>query len=82
MKEYKETEQKWFGGVLGGHVGIEGDSNRIVNFLPNGKFHWFAKKKNRHSTYAVHSVDNFYKILDGNSDSVKKVIFYIPITTL
>ena len=80
LKKYKDTEQKWFGGVLGGHVGIEGDSDRIVNFLPNGKFHWFAKKDNRHSTYAVHSVDNFYAILGSNGDSVKKAIVYIPVT--
>ena len=65
---------------MGGHVGIEGDSDRIVNFLPNGKFHWFAKKDNRHSTYAVHSVDNFYAILGSNGDSVKKGIVYIPVT--
>ena len=80
LKEYKNTEQKSFGGMLGGHVGIEGDSDRIVNFLPSGKFHYIAKKDNRHSTYAVHSVDNFYAILGGNKDSVKKAIVYIPIT--
>ena len=80
LKKYKDTEQKWFGGVLGGHVGIEGDSDKIVNFLPNGKFHWFAKKDNRHSTYAVHSINNFYAILGGNPDSVKKAIVYIPVT--
>jgi hypothetical protein len=80
LKKYKDTEQKWFGGILGGHVGIEGDSGKIVNFLPNGKFHWFAKKDKRHSTYAVHSVENFYAILGGNPDNVKKAIVYIPIT--
>ena len=80
LKKYKDTEQKWFGGVLGGHVGIEGDSDRIVNFLPSGEFHWFAKKDDRHSTYAIHSVDNFYTILDATADSVKKAIVYIPVT--
>ena len=80
LKKYKDTEQKWFGGILGGHVGIEGDSDRIVNFLPSGKFHWFAKMGNRHSTYAVHSAGNFYAILGGNPDSVKKAIVYIPVT--
>ncbi len=81
LKKYKDTEQKWFGGVLGGHVGIEGDSDQIVNFLPRGKFHWFAKKNNKHSTYAVHSADDFYAILGGNPDSVKKAIVYIPVTS-
>lgn len=44
LKKYKATEQKWFGGILGGHVGIEGDDDKIVNFLPKGKFHWLIKK--------------------------------------
>jgi hypothetical protein len=81
LKQYKDSEQKWFGGILGGHVGIEGDSNRIVNFLPSGEFHLYAKKENLHSTYAVHSVENFYAILGGDPDSVKKAIVYIPVTT-
>ena len=80
LKEYKDIEQKWFGGVLGGHVGIERDSDKIVNFKSSGKFHWFANKNKRHSTYAVHCVDNFYAILGGNPDSVKKTIVYIPVT--
>jgi hypothetical protein len=33
-KEYKDVEQKWFGGMYGGHAGIEIDSNQILNFLP------------------------------------------------
>ncbi len=47
LKEYQDTEKKWFGGILGGHVGIEGDSNRIINFLPSGSFHVFKKESNR-----------------------------------
>lgn len=38
------------------------------------------KKDNRHSSYAVHSPDQFYAILGGNSDSVKKAIVYIPVS--
>ena len=80
LKEYKGSESKWFGGVLGGHVGIEGDSGKIVNFVPYGKFHWVDKKENVHSKYTVHSYKGFYSILGGNSDSVKKAIVYIPVT--
>lgn len=80
LKKYKDTEQKWFGGIMGGHVGIEGDSNKILNFLPNGKFHWIAQKNDKHSTFAEHNSDNFYAILGSNGDSVKKAIVYIPIT--
>ena len=51
-----------------------------VNFLPNGKFHWFAKKDDRHSLYAVHSVNSFYEILGGEAENVKSAIVYIPVT--
>ncbi|WP_153797127.1 hypothetical protein [Foetidibacter luteolus] len=80
-KAFKESEEKWFGGMLGGHVGIEGDSGKILSFLPFGKFHWFEHKHNRHSMYALHSQRDFYSILGGNGDSVKKAVVYIPVTT-
>jgi len=80
LKKYKHSEPKWFGGILGGHVGIEGDSGSIVNFLPKGKFHWFAKKNNPHSTYAEHSEKSFYGILGGHPDSVKRTVVYVPVS--
>ena len=80
LKKYNSTESKWFGGVLGGHVGIEGDSGKIVNFVPYGKFHWVDKKENVNSKYTVHSYQGFYSILGGNPDSVKKAVVYIPVT--
>lgn len=80
LKEYQDTEKKWFGGILGGHVGIEADSNRIINFLPSGSFHIFKKGSDRHSTYAAHNENSFYAILGGDPDSVKKAIVYIPVT--
>jgi hypothetical protein len=82
LKKFKDTEQKWFGGVLGGHVGIEADSNKILNFSPNGKFHLFAKTNNRHSTYLISSDSVFYSIFDEQPDSMKKAIVYVPITKL
>ena len=80
LKTYKATEKKWFGGVLGGHVGIEGDSSKIINFSHIGRFHLFAKKKNRHSKFSEHPQNKFYSIFGGNPDSVKKTIVYIPVT--
>lgn len=82
LKAYKDSEPKWFGGVLGGHVGIEGDSNNILNFLPSGEFHWFAKQDERNSRFAMHSPDNFYAMFGSDPDSVKKTIIYIPITAI
>ena len=80
LKKYKDTERKWFGGMLGGHVGIEGDSDKIVNFLKKGKLHWFAKKNNKHSRYAVHTEKQFYSLFRYNPDSVKQAIVYVPVT--
>jgi hypothetical protein len=82
LKKYKDTEPKWFGGIHGGHVGIEGGNDKILNFLRHDKFHWFSNNNNRHSLYAEHSSGDFYTILGGNSDSVKKTIVYIPVTPL
>lgn len=79
-RAFKASEPKWFGGKLGGHVGIESDSNKILNFIPSGKFHWFANKTDKHSMYAEHSVSGFYSILGGNADSVKKTVITIPVS--
>lgn len=78
-RDYKKTESRWFGGLYGGHVGIELDSDRIINFLPNGRFHLLTHKKNRHSRYEYHTNENFYSILGGEADSAKKLIIYIRI---
>lgn len=80
LKTYKDVEPKWFGGILGGHAGIEGDRGKVLSFVPRGKFHWLATKHNRHSAYAIHSVPAFYSILGGNPDSAKKTVVYIPVT--
>lgn len=77
LNEYKESEKKWFGGKLGGHVGIEVDAEQIVSFVPKGKLHIFSHRTNRHSTFVVHSSEGFYKIF-GDADSVKRAIIYIP----
>lgn len=80
LKKYKKSEPKWFGGIWGGHVGIESDTGEVLNFLPEGKFHKLANRKNKHSTYALHTSQSFYAILGGEPDSVKKAIVYIPVT--
>jgi hypothetical protein len=80
LQKYKHSEHKWFGGVLGGHVGIEGDSGRILNFRGQGKFHVFDGKKNKHSTFEEHSFSGFYSIFRSPADSVKKVVVTIPVT--
>ncbi len=80
LKKYKDTEKKWFGGMLGGHVGIEGDTNQILNFSHVGSFHVFNEKNNRHSRFRLHSPAAFYHIFGGTTDSTKQTIVYIPVT--
>lgn len=79
-KEFKESESKWFGGKIGGHVGIEFDSNKIINFIPHGEFHWCAKEGDHHSKFAIHSIEGFYEIFGSPSEEVKKTWITIPIT--
>ena len=79
-KKYKDVENKWFGGVLGGHVGLGLDSTQILNFIPQGKFHYFAKKHKKHSSFVEHNYNGFYGIFGGKAEDMKKAIIYIPIT--
>jgi hypothetical protein len=81
IQKYKATEPKWFGGVLGGHVGIESDSGHILNFRGKGNFHVF-QSKNKHSMFDDHNYPGFYSILGSHPDSVKKVIITIPVTAV
>jgi len=79
-REFKNIESKWFGGKLGGHVGIEIDSNKIIDFIPHGGFHYFAHKDNYCSKFATHDLKSFWEIFGGSAESVKKLTIVIPIT--
>ncbi|MDP1801177.1 MAG: hypothetical protein Q8L81_07495 [Bacteroidota bacterium] len=79
-KQFKHEEDKWFGGILGGHAGIEYETNKIINFQPRSGFHVFAKPKIINSKFSVHDTISFYEILGGQYDSVKKTIIAIKIS--
>jgi hypothetical protein len=79
-REYRDTEKKWFGGVLGGHCGIEADSGEIISFFRRGEFHMIAKKNNRQSRYVTHSYDRFYSIFGGSPESKKRAVVHVPVT--
>ncbi|MCE3283597.1 MAG: hypothetical protein K0Q66_2334 [Chitinophagaceae bacterium] len=81
LKAFRETEPRWFGGILGGHAGIESVDNQVLNFIPHGRFHVVANKR-KHGKYVVDSVRHFYSRLGGqHPDSAKKAIIVIPVTT-
>ena len=79
-RDFRETESRWFGGIPGGHVGIEVDSNVIMDFTMHGKFHVIAKNKKPHSRFAIHNSQNFWEIFGYPADKVKKATIIIPVS--
>ena len=80
IKLFKDTEKKCVGGVMGGHVGIESDRVRVINFSHQGSFHVFANDGKRHSKFSEHTCSKFYGIFGSHHDSVKKAIVFIPVS--
>jgi hypothetical protein len=80
-KNYKHTQKKWFGGKLGGHVGIAVNNDSVLHFLYKGKFHVVANKRNKHSQYLYSALPDFYLYLAKQKDSFKTVAVTLPITT-
>lgn len=79
-RQFKKTEQRWFGGILGGHAGVETNTNTILNFLPSSTVHVFNSKKEINSRFAVHDTLSFYRILGGNWTTNKKTIITLKIS--
>lgn len=78
-REYKDTERRWFGGILGGHVGIEVDSNYIIDFVPSGSFHLIEHPKKPNSRFATNTVRSFWETFGSDSGDVKRTTIVIPI---
>ena len=81
LKAYRNTERKWFGGILGGHVGIETEQGKVLNFMRKGKIHVFASSKNKKSRYAIHSTNDFWGIFRTPASAVKKTTVVIPLSS-
>jgi hypothetical protein len=79
-RKYRAEEDRWFGGVLGGHVGIEYEPGKIVSFQPTSHFHIFSNRRIINSKYGEHDTVSFYGILDKRTDSMKRTIISIPVT--
>jgi hypothetical protein len=80
LKKYNDTEKKWFGGILGGHVGIEGDSGTFYSFEIIGKNKIFNGKKNN-SAYKIETADEFWSVMKTKEDSIKKTTVVLPVTS-
>lgn len=81
-RKFRHEEDRWFGGLIGGHAGVEIERNRILNFTPKARFHVFAKPRIINSRFTVHDTASFYQILGNRPDSVKKTIITIPVTRM
>ena len=79
-RAFRHTEDRWFGGLLGGHAGVEYEPNKILNFQPKSGFHIFTKPNLINSKFSIHDTISFYEILGGPSDSAKKTIIRIKIS--
>lgn len=78
LKKFKSTEKKWFGGILGGHVGIESDSGKFYSFEKNGRNKIFCGKRNN-SIYKIETAEEFWSIMKTDEDSIKITTIIIPV---
>lgn len=79
--KFRHEEDRWFGGILGGHAGVEYAPGKIVNFLPHGRFHVFTQPHRINSHFSIHDTVSFYEILGSDADSVKKTIVCIRVSS-
>jgi hypothetical protein len=81
LKKYKTSEKKWFGGLNGGHVGIETDSTHYLSFEGKGKFHWFSHRNKRNSIYKSLPAKEFWDIMEYPGDSTQRLTVIIPVSS-
>lgn len=65
--------------MLGGHVGIEGDSAKFYSFEIHGKNKVFNGKPNN-SIYKIATADEFWNIMKTKEDSLKITTVILPLT--
>ncbi len=80
LKKYRDTEKKWFGGLPGGHVGIETDSSRIIDFHPYKNFHLFTTNNNKHSRFLLRPANEFWSCFGCPAEVKKTATVIIPVT--
>lgn len=77
---FRHTEKKWRGGLWGGHVGLEFESDCVVDFFPKGKVHWVAKRGRAEGQFAVRNREGFWGYFGLPSDSLRRTTVTIPIS--
>lgn len=79
--KFRHEEDRWFGGILGGHAGIEYEANKIINFQPKARFHVFAHPRLINSRFSIHDTLSFYEMLGGDYRTVKRTVVTIRISS-
>ena len=72
-------EGKWFGGKLGGHVGLEIAPDSIVHFNHSGKVTALAKNA-RSGRFLLSETEQFYCTF--GCDTVKRIAIRIPVSSV
>jgi hypothetical protein len=80
LKKYKAVEKKWFGGILGGHVGIEDSNGKFYSFEKNGRNKIFNSKPNN-SVFKIETAEEFWSVMKTEEDSIKRTSIIIPISS-
>lgn len=76
-KPIAKGETKWFGGKLGGHIGLQVGKDKIIHFNPGGKVRAFGRSAEP-GNYVLSSVREFYRTF--HCDSAKRMQVTIPVT--
>lgn len=74
-KKYRDTEKPWFGGLHGGHVSIEIDSD-VVGFIPVRSVHVMQKNYNKHSKFVSEELEGWAK----DTATLKYTTITIPVS--
>lgn len=72
-KPLAANEEKWFGGIHGGHVSVQ-YKDKFISFIPNNGFHYFSKK-NKKSAFVIEE-ENYFVFDTTNS---RYLIISIPV---
>ncbi len=75
-KPLTSGEEKWFGGIHGGHVSIQ-YKNKFISFIPNDGFHYISKK-NKKSAFVIEE-ENYFVFDTTNS---RYLIISIPVDSI
>ena len=75
-KGFKDKETKWFGGIHGGHVVMQLDSE-IFSFYPSDEgFHIFSHKKHKHGQYVLEDINEWV----ADTATIKFTSITIPLS--